>query len=207
MAAMEDYDRAKVPRAFYWILAAAVAVFGIVLLVVFLVRRFPHEGPVYSVSVTAVAGLDPAREVASASGRPALSPVLNLTVHINNARDAFGSACVPSLSTAAAVYGDAFLGRGSVPAFCAHPRRESEAVARVWGQDLVVPGFLRDQLAGELAVGEAAVDVKVTMPTDHEMNMYGDKMLVCKVKIGGGLSPCRLRGLFPPLSETAGSTG
>jgi hypothetical protein len=42
-----------------------------------------------------------------------------------------------------------------VPAFCARRRREAEgAVARAWGQELVVPWFLRDELAGGLAADQ-----------------------------------------------------
>ncbi|KAL6651021.1 hypothetical protein ACP70R_009946 [Stipagrostis hirtigluma subsp. patula] len=176
-----------------------------VLLVVFLTCLFPHDDPAYSVAVAAVAGLDPARDVAPASGRPTLSPVLNLTVHINNARDALETACLPILSTAVASYGDAFLGRGSVPEFSARPRLESETVARVWGQDVAVPRFLREQLAGELAVGEAAVDVLVTMPSNCPSSDCNDRMLVCRAKIGGGLSPCRLRYVPSRQLSSAGS--
>ncbi|KAL6651020.1 hypothetical protein ACP70R_009945 [Stipagrostis hirtigluma subsp. patula] len=159
----------------------------------------PHDDPAYSVSVAAVAGLDPARDVAPASGRPTLSPVLNLTLHISNARNAFDAACIPGLATAVVLYGDAFLGRGSVPEFCADTMRESEAAARVWGLDVVVPRFLREQLAGELAAGEAAVDVQVQMPSR-------DEMLVCRAKIGSGFSPCHILDVPSRQWPVAGST-
>ncbi|TVU15306.1 hypothetical protein EJB05_38820, partial [Eragrostis curvula] len=151
--------------------------------------QFPQKPPIYSVAIASVAGLDPARDL-TAAGRTTLSPVWNVTVHINNLRNAYDTECVPSLSTATVSYGDAFLGKGSVPEFCARKRRESERVARVWGQDMVVPRFLRDQLAGELAMGEAAVDVKVTMPNGCSAMVCTDDVLICKAKIGGGLSPC-----------------
>jgi hypothetical protein len=142
--------------------------------------------PKYSVAVAAVAGVDPVRDL-SERGRPALSPVLNVTFHIDNTRSLEDRDCVRDLSSATVTYGDAFLGKGTVPPFCARPREVAEGVARAWGEDVVVPWFLRDQLAGELAVGEATVDVQLRMPKPK-------LMLICKAKIGGGLSPCRTPG-------------
>ena len=60
---------------------------------------------------------------------------------------------------------------------------------------MAVPRFLRDQMAGELAVGEASVDVKVTMPRYSALGTRGDAVLSCKAKIGVGAAPslpCRL---------------
>ncbi|KAL6652417.1 hypothetical protein ACP70R_011342 [Stipagrostis hirtigluma subsp. patula] len=167
-------------------------------------NKSAHD-PTYSVAVAAVAGLDPARDLSPAGGRPTLSPVFNVTVHIYNVRNSQESACLPSLSTAVVSYGDAFLGRGTVPAFCAGKRKEDERVARAWGEGVVVPRFLRDQLAGELAVGEAAVDVQVRMPSDCVSALCSDDMLVCRAKIGGGLAPCELRDVPPQQPPAAGS--
>jgi hypothetical protein len=105
-------------------------------------------------------------------------------------------ACVPDLSTAAVSYEDAFLANGTVPSLCAEEKRESERVAaRAWGDAVAVPRFLRDQMAGELAVGEASVDVKATMPRYSALGTRGDAVLSCKAKIGVGAgpsAPCRL---------------
>ncbi|KAG2568749.1 hypothetical protein PVAP13_7NG347200 [Panicum virgatum] len=161
-----------------WIFAA-VAITAFVLLAVFLSRKFPDGQPRYSVAVAAVAGLDPARDL-SARGRLTISPVFNVTVHVDNTRSAVNEACVEELATAVVSYGDAFLGRGTVPAFCAPRRRRAEAVARAWGQEVAVPWFLRDELAAGLAAGEATVDVKLAVPW----------VIVCKAKVGGGLSRC-----------------
>ncbi|KAG0526578.1 hypothetical protein BDA96_06G157400 [Sorghum bicolor] len=170
--------------------AMAVLITGCVLLVVFLSREFPTGDPVFSVAVTGVAGLDPARDLSSASA-------FNLTLHIDNTRNSRYRACVPELSTAAVSYGDAVLAaNGTVPAFCAKEKRESERVAaRAWGDAVAVPRFLRDQMADELAAGEAEVDVKVTMPRYSALGTCGDAVLSCKAKIGVGAGPsppCRL---------------
>jgi hypothetical protein len=134
---------------------------------------------VFSVAVAGVAGLDPARDF---SPPAPLSPVFNLTFHIDNTRNSQRDACVPGLSTAEVSYGNAFLAKGSVPPFCAKGKQESEHTAtRVWGDAVAVPRFLRDQLAGELGAGEAEVDVKVTMPRYSSV-----EVLSCKAKIGGG---------------------
>ncbi|CAN6240090.1 unnamed protein product [Urochloa humidicola] len=147
-----------------------------------------------SVTITGATGLDPAADLSAS--RP-LSPVFNLTVHIDNARDQF-FACVTRFASAAVSYGDAFLARGSVPQFCARPRKVRQRGARAWGDGVALPRFLRDQLAGEMAAGEAAVHVEVTMPGD-DCDAYGctDTVLICSdAKIGGGPAPCREEKVF-----------
>jgi hypothetical protein len=148
---------------------------------------YPHnQPPQYSISITGVAGLD-VDDVAG-DRHPTLSPLFNLTLRISNTREEC-QACVPELSTASLSYGDAFLGKGSVGAFCAEAKGEREGRARVWGQDVALPRFLRDQLAGELQRGDAAVDVVLKMPSGCNMVSCFDTVLVCKAKIRGG-PPC-----------------
>nr|CAB3485081.1 unnamed protein product [Digitaria exilis] len=180
------------------VLAAAAMITGIVLLVVFLAREFPAGDPVFSVAVAGTAGLDLAQDVSSAPApetTSTLSPVIiNLTFHINNSRNSEYRACVPDLSTMAVSYGDVPLANGSVPAFCAGKKNESEDVSATARGDatVAVPRAQLDQLAGELAAGEAAVDVKVTMPGYCVKSQCRDAVLTCKAKIGGEPSPCRL---------------
>ncbi|CAN6276245.1 unnamed protein product [Urochloa humidicola] len=179
----EEPDRGKaICRLIGTILLAAIVVGFIVCLCILISRLATSKGPEYTVAITGAAGLD---ALAALDRRPTLSPVFNLTVHINNARDLFDTACLGKFSTAAVSYGDAFLARGSVPAFCAGPEQESESDATAWGQDVVLPRFLRERLAGELERGEAEVDVQVKTPDGHD-----DWVLVCKAKIGGGPAPC-----------------
>ncbi|CAN6268477.1 unnamed protein product [Urochloa humidicola] len=150
----------------------------------------------YSVTVTGAAGLDPAADLSSAA--TPLSPVFNLTVHIDNSRDRFSFACVTRFASAAVSYGDAFLARGSVPQLCARPRKVRERGARAWGDGVALPRFLRNQLAGEMAAGEAAVHVEVTMPGD-DCDSFGciDTVLICSdAKIGGGPAPCRKESVY-----------
>ncbi|KAF8702984.1 hypothetical protein HU200_032488 [Digitaria exilis] len=166
-------------RACCFLLVAAFVLAAVAVVVIAV--ELPDGYPEYSVAVTAVSGLDPARDL-TARDRPTLSPVLNVTVHIDNSRNALHKACIDyddyGEVTAEVYYGDAFLGRGSVPEFCALPRQQGEGVARAWGQDVAVPWFLRDELAAKLAEGEAAVTVKLLPWTT----------MVCSAKIGGGLS-------------------
>ncbi|CAL5031106.1 unnamed protein product [Urochloa decumbens] len=177
--AKPEGSRRRISDRAFWSIAAALMV-AIIVTGVTLAVEIPDEFPKHSVAVTAVAGLDPARDL-TARSRPMLSPVLNVTVHLDNTRNAFHEACITDQEKAAAEvsYGDAFLARGTVQQFCARRRRQGEGVVRAWGQDVVVPWFLRDELAAELAVGEATVVVQL-MP-------WGT---VCRAKIGGGLSRC-----------------
>jgi hypothetical protein len=110
------------------------------------------------VSITGVDGLK--QEATTSGGVPTttLSPVFNLTVRIDNSGYAWYRACVGELSTAVVSYGDAFLGKGSVPPFCAEENEVQERVATAWGEDVVLPRFLRERLSGELERGEASLD-------------------------------------------------
>ena len=115
--------------------------------------------------------------------------MFNLTFQIDNTRNAYHDACVPGLSRSDVSYGGAFLAGGSVPPLCAGERRSDRVAARASGENVAVPRFLRDQLA----VGDASVDIKVTMPTYCQYGSCGGAVLSCKPKIGGGTSPaCRL---------------
>ncbi|KAJ1271812.1 hypothetical protein BS78_06G154700 [Paspalum vaginatum] len=174
------------------IVAISVVIIGTVPLAVFFNRHFPTGSPVYSVAVTAVAGLEDDPAAAGGGGAATLSPVFNLTLHIDNKRNSASRECVPEASTAAVGYMGALLASGSVPPFCAGKKRESEGMAaRMWADGVVVPPNLRERLAGELAVGGALVDVKVSMP-NYYRRYPGDAVLSCKVKIGGGPYPCQM---------------
>ncbi|EES17237.1 hypothetical protein SORBI_3008G138300 [Sorghum bicolor] len=192
------------------VLLGAALITGLTYLFIFLNRQFPEKDPVFTVAITGVTGLDPAVDlppslpaadddddgyssISSPTPTPALSPVFNLTFRIDNTRNAYHEACVPGLSRAEVSYGDAFLAGGSVPPFCAGEKRASDQAARAWGENVAVPRFLREQLAAELAAGDASVDVKVTMPSYCWNVWCGGAVLTCKPKIGGGPSPaCRL---------------
>jgi hypothetical protein len=157
------------------------------------------RGPEYKVTITGVSGLD----LAAGDDRRTLSPVFELTVHINNP-DKVSNGCVHGQSTAVVSYGDAILGKGSVPPFCAKENQESERSATAWGQDVVVPTFLRERLAGELERGEATLDVQVTMPGDCYRCL--DWVLVCKARIGGPPAPCRVDRVHPRPAPAARSS-
>jgi hypothetical protein len=141
----------------FWLTVLA----GLVWLTVYAWRLPTPRGPDYMVSITGVDGLK--QEATTSGGVPTttLSPVFNLTVRIDNSGYAWYRACVGELSTAVVSYGDAFLGKGSVPPFCAEENEVQERVATAWGEDVVLPRFLRERLSGELERGEASLDVQV----------------------------------------------
>jgi len=194
------------------LVCAAVAmlmVAGFVWLMVHIARLPPLRHPDYMVSITGVDGLNLG---ATSGGVPTtLSPVFNLTVRIDTPGNVnpWDSACVWGLSTFVVSYGDAFLGRGSVPPFCAEENEVQERMATAWGEDVVLPRFLQERLSAELERGEASLDVQVTMPAG--CSRCTDMVLVCnKVKIGGSSpSPCRVEEVYPrpqPTPAAAGST-
>ncbi|VAH49469.1 unnamed protein product [Triticum turgidum subsp. durum] len=169
-----------------------VLFFGCTAAVLFLILwpMVSSRGPEYTVAITSVDGLDPARDLHG--DRPALSPVFGITVHVDNTREKVLRACVGVDSFAVVSYGDVLLGRGSVPSFCAEKLGVCEVAATAWGMDVHLPHFLRDRLAGELERGQVVVDVTVRSPGGDGCYINGclDKVIICKAKIGGGPSRC-----------------
>jgi hypothetical protein len=51
-------------------------------------------------------------------------------------------------------------------------------MATAWGEDVVLPRFLRERLSGELERREASLDVQVTMPAAAGCSRCTDKVLV-----------------------------
>jgi hypothetical protein len=138
----------------------------------------------YSVAITGVDGLDPSIDLKS-DLRTTLSPVFNLTIYIKEFDQMIVAECIGGHSTELTVtYRDAFLGKGAVPMFCVPVMHDDGVATKAWGVDVVVPRFLRDQLAGELERAEAVLDVVVS---DRR---FGNQMLACKAKIGGDRCPC-----------------
>ncbi|CAL5031109.1 unnamed protein product [Urochloa decumbens] len=151
-------------REFFGACCCCLAILaGIAGLIYLIVLLSISKHATYSVTVAGAAGLDPAADLSSAA---ALSPVFNLTFHIDNSRDRFSSACVTRFASAAVSYGDAFLAKGSVPQFCARPRKVRERGARAWGDGVALPRF-------------------------DAFGCY-DTVLICSdAKIGGGPARCR----------------
>ncbi|KAK3144301.1 hypothetical protein QOZ80_4AG0311220 [Eleusine coracana subsp. coracana] len=157
-----------------------------------------QEGEDYSVAITGVDSPDPAVDLSTAG--QTLSPVFNLTLRIDN------NGCIPGRSTLSLSYGNTFLGKGSVPEFCSTKKEAQEIEITAWGQEVLVPRFLRERMAGELERKEAAVDIQVTMPP--ECHVCGNWVLTCsKAKIGGDPSPCRKDHVYAPSAPVTGSTG
>ncbi|KAL6903674.1 hypothetical protein ACP4OV_004487 [Aristida adscensionis] len=136
-------------EALVWLFLFVLVVTFIVVGVVQLALVVTSGDPQYTVAVAGVAGLEDLAPAAEGDKPPraALSPVFNLTVRVDNSQGKTSEACVRVHAAAVVSYGDAFLGRGFGPAFCAGALRA--------GQGVAVPRFLRERLAGELRRGEA----------------------------------------------------
>ena len=133
---------AAAPLAASCCVAMAAVIAGLVCLFVLLGTSKDAK---YSVTVTGAAGLDPVADLSSAA-RPRLSPVFNLTVRIDNAREGFSSACVAKFAVATVSYADAPLARGSVPQICARKTKVRERAVKAWGDGVALPRFLRGQM-------------------------------------------------------------
>uniref|UniRef100_R7W367 Late embryogenesis abundant protein LEA-2 subgroup domain-containing protein n=1 Tax=Aegilops tauschii TaxID=37682 RepID=R7W367_AEGTA len=172
-----------------------VQLVGLALLFCFLIllggflfaATLPTE-PEYSVAITGAEGLDPARDLRSFDRRPTLSPVFNLTVHIELLDDSYYRACIGGHPAKLAVsYGGALLAEVEGPLLPElrvgpHEGRGANITAR--GVEVAVPRFERDRLAAELERGQAAFDVVVMAPR------YDRQVLACKAMIGAGLRAC-----------------
>ena len=115
----------------------------------------------YTVTITGVDGLDRAA-LEHRSGQAALSPVFDIAVSIDNTRYKADRRCIGLHSSAVVSYGDAVLGKGTVPQFCAKALGLGETTATAWAMDVRMPRFLRSRLAGELERGEAVLDQCLT---------------------------------------------
>ncbi|VAH14225.1 unnamed protein product [Triticum turgidum subsp. durum] len=152
-----------------------------------LAATVPTE-PEYSIAITGAEGLDPARDLRSFDRRPRLSPVFNLTVHIELLDDSYYRACIGGHQAKIAVsYGGALLAEAEgplLPELCVGPRQGRGANITARGVDVAVPRFVRDRLAAELERSDAAFDVVVMAPR------YDRQVLACKAMIGAGLCAC-----------------
>lgn len=126
----EDGDCAPACCCLITILVVAVIVIGPIVWLAF----SSNKDPEYSVTITSVASLDQVANV-SAAGRT-LSPVFNLMLRIDGA-------CIPGGSIVAVSYGDALLGKGTVPEFCSRKKQAQESDFTAWGEDVAVLQFLR----------------------------------------------------------------
>ncbi|TVU15308.1 hypothetical protein EJB05_38822, partial [Eragrostis curvula] len=177
----------------YTFIGLACAIFGgaFVYFIFLMVLVTTSTSAEYTVTITGVDGLD---QLAAGDEQPMLSPVLNLTFHIDNSGNRVRGACVSGPSTAVVSYGDAFLGKGTVPEFCADTKQENWGSVTAWGHNVEVPRFLWERLSSELERGVAAVDVEVTMPA--RCLKCGNVVLRCEAKIGGGACDCWLHRVF-----------
>lgn len=143
--------------------------------------------PEISVAVAGFSGLDPDRDLHSAT----VDPTFDLTVRIVEPRK-YSTVCVARDSTATVSYRGAPLAHGPVAGFCGRNENVKEVDhVMAWGSAMVVPQFARDRLAEELRRGEAAVDVTIASPARYCQHCT-QTVIHCSPRLGRGEAspPC-----------------
>ncbi|KAF2951945.1 hypothetical protein DAI22_01g299700 [Oryza sativa Japonica Group] len=108
---------------------------------------FPSE---FSVQITATRGLDDAAPAAPTI----ISPAIDVTLHVNNRRDA----------TAAVVSYEGFtVASGTVPGFCVPGKRAREVPFLASADGVGLPQRLRDRMAVERRIGAMQLEVEVKL--------------------------------------------
>jgi len=172
-------------------------------------QRFfgPYDPVEYTVTIAAVSGLNPAKDL---HGPPALLyPAFNLTLRVASPRTAEDRECVKPGTTVEVSYPRSAgvpLATGTAPTFCVDvgERREEGSVI-AWGDGVRLPGLVLDSLAAD---GAPEFGVKLTPLPDCRSGwrFCSDTVDVisCWAKVGGGPAPCSVlkeRVSLPPLQR------
>ncbi|CAN6232482.1 unnamed protein product [Urochloa humidicola] len=156
--------------------------------------------PRYYAAITSASGLDAAMDYRL--GRRAtpttleLDPAFNVTLRIAS-RSHTGGACVDAGAALDVSYRGVRLAGAPAPRLCAG-RMKAAATAPpgvvAWGAAVRVPGFALRSLAEEMARGDAAFDVTLTVPSVHDDSRQG-KLVRCVARrvgdvVGALRAPC-----------------
>ncbi|TKW40373.1 hypothetical protein SEVIR_1G241600v4 [Setaria viridis] len=139
--------------------------------------------PRYYAAIASVSGLDAARDLAGRA--TTLDPAFNLTLRIASRSRAYG-ACVDVGAALDVSYRGLRLAGPPAPHLCAG-RMEAAVTATpvvAWGAAVRVPGFVMGSLAGEMARGDAAFDVTLTVPSVHDDSRQGELVRCIARRVG-----------------------
>ncbi|KAJ1698480.1 hypothetical protein LUZ63_006992 [Rhynchospora breviuscula] len=116
--------------------------------------------PKFSLAVASVDGLSPSSEPSTT-----ISPVFNLTLHVDNT-NSYYNYCVKKGKTRV-LYQLVEVAEAPTVGFCMDGfLGEKNVSIHAWHMELVLPGFLRDQLYEEVKEGKAVFDVQLLFEFD-----------------------------------------
>lgn len=119
-----------------------------------------HRDPSFSVRLTQVHGLDPARS-------QVIRPDFNLELHVDN--KGVDRTCKDEI-TVTVFYGDMVVGWADVPDFCVGKRSSADVNVKLSHTDVLLTDTLRRLLASELRSGklEFAVEMRMVIPMESD---------------------------------------
>ncbi|KAE8789529.1 hypothetical protein D1007_36334 [Hordeum vulgare] len=149
-----------------------------------------HHDPSFSVRLTEVHGLDPARS-------PVIRPGFNLELHVDN--KGIDRTCKEEI-TVTVFYGDMVVGWADVPDFCVDKRSTADVNLKLSHADVLLTDTLRRRLASELRSEELEFDVEMRMviPMGSDRECRADyctsrqSFRWCRAKPGQGYAHCDL---------------
>uniref|UniRef100_A0A453JNI5 Late embryogenesis abundant protein LEA-2 subgroup domain-containing protein n=3 Tax=Triticinae TaxID=1648030 RepID=A0A453JNI5_AEGTS len=141
-----------------------------------------HLDPSYSVRLTEVHGLDPARS-------PVIRPDFNLELRVDN--KGVDRTCKEEI-TVTVFYGDMVVGWADVPDFCVGKQSSTDVNVKLSHTDVLLTDTLRRRLASELRSGELefVVEMRMVIPVGSDRECADDyctsrqSFLHCRAKPG-----------------------
>ncbi|KAE8792287.1 hypothetical protein D1007_33229 [Hordeum vulgare] len=147
-----------------------------------------HHDPNFSVRLTEVHSLDPARG-------PVIRPGFNLELHVHN--KGIDKNCKEEI-TVTVFYGDMVVGMADVPDFCVDKRSTADVNLKLSHADVLLTDTLRRRLVSELRSEELEFDMEMRMviPMGSDWECRADyctstqSFRWCRAKPGQGYAHC-----------------
>ncbi|KAF0916665.1 hypothetical protein E2562_010516 [Oryza meyeriana var. granulata] len=183
-----DFSDQPQPSRKYMLVCFLVVVFFFCPLMAFIYwEKYLHQDPVFSVSLTEVAGgLDLARS-------PVIRPDFGLTLRVDNQQIA--RTCREEV-TVTVFYDDTVVGWADVPDFCVDNWTTAQLEVPLSHADVVLTYEQRRRLASQLRSGnlELTVETRMVFPEgfDRECDNSASRqsLLLCQVTLGQGYMYC-----------------
>jgi hypothetical protein len=159
----------------------------------------PYDPVEYTVTIAAVSGLDPTKNLRQGPALALLDLAFNLTLGIASPRTARCRECVQAGTTVEVSYlrSGVPLATGPAPVFCVKVSKHREDGSVIaWGDGVRLQGFVLDSLSVDILHGAPEFGVKLTLPLQWFCSSTVDV-------IGGSRGA---GGLQPPWAKIPGSS-